>query len=53
MELAALDCLIMKHCVSIFFSAVFDPILFILVGNFEFELEFRPDPTSDEGVSYP
>ena len=40
------------------FSAVFDRILFILAGNEDMhkslhEFEFRPDPTTDYGVSCP
>ena len=40
------------------FSAVFDQILFILAGNEDMhksldEFEFRPDPTTDYGVSCP
>ena len=40
------------------FSVAFDPILFILAGNedmhkISYEFEFRPDRTSDYGVSCP
>ena len=46
-----------KQCCH-FFSAVFYPILFILAGNDDMhesseEFEFRPDPTTDCGVSCP
>ena len=62
-ELAALECRKkipidlqwgkLRHHI---FSAVFDRILFILAGNEDMhksldELEFRPDPTTDYGVS--
>ena len=44
--------------VSTFFSVVFDPILFMLAGNEDMhkladEFEFRPDWTTDYGVSCP
>ena len=46
-----------KLCHHIF-SAVFDRILFILAGNEDMHkslegFEFRPDPTTDYGVSCP
>ena len=49
-------CLIMgKWCLHLF-SVAFDPILFIVAGNADMhkisdELEFRPDRTTDYGVS--
>ena len=47
-----------ENDVSTFFSVVFYPILFILAGNENMhkisdEFEFRPDRTSDYGVSCP
>ena len=53
MELAALE-----RRKKFPFSAVFDRILFILAGNEDMhksldEFEFRPDPTTDYGVSCP
>ena len=49
---------IMEKTVSPLFSAVFHPILFILAGNDDMhessdEFEFRPDWTTDCGVSCP
>ena len=46
-----------KRCCH-FFSAVFHPILFILLGDDDMyesseEFEFLPDPTTDCGVSCP
>ena len=46
-----------KRCLD-FFSAVFHPFLFILAGNNDMhessdEIEFRPDWTTDCGVSCP
>ena len=46
-----------KRCLHLF-SVVFDPIFFILAGNEEMhkisdEFEFRPDRTTDYGVSCP
>ena len=46
-----------KRCIH-FFSAVFYPFLFILAGNHDMhesseEFEFRPDWTTDCGVSCP
>ena len=46
-----------KRCLHLFW-VVFDPILFILAGNEDMykisdEFEFRPDPTTDYGVSCP
>ena len=43
---------------GVFFSAVFNSILFILAGNDDMhesseEFEIRPDPTTDCGVSCP
>ena len=59
-ELAALERLINPHrLISChFFSAVLDPILFILAGNDDIhrsleEFEIRPDPTTDHRVSCP
>ena len=48
----------MGKTVSPFFSAVFHPVLFILAGNDDMherseEFEFRPDRTTDCGVSCP
>ena len=47
-----------ENDVSHLFSVVFDPILFILAGNEDMhkilvEFEFRPDRTTDYGVSCP
>ena len=47
-----------KNIVAIFFSAVFHPILFILVDNDDMhesleEFEIQPDPTTDCRVSCP
>ena len=44
-----------KWCLHLF-SVVFDPILFVLAGNEDMhkildEFEFRPDGTTDYGVS--
>ena len=49
---------IMGKTTSSHFSVVFDRILFILAGNEDMhksldEFEFRPDPTTDYGVSCP
>ena len=54
----ATDRVIMKKRACHFFSAVFYPILFILVGNDDMhesseEFEIRPDLTTDCGVSCP
>ena len=54
MELAALERLKKYH----FFSVAIDPILFKLAGNEDMhnildEFEFRPDLTTDYGVSCP
>ena len=54
MEIAALECL--KNRCHHFFSVVIDPILFKLAGNEDMhnildEFEFRPDQTTDYGVS--
>ena len=54
MELAALECL--KNRRNHFFSVAIDPILFKLAGNEDMynildEFEFRPDLTTDYGVS--
>ena len=56
MELAALERL--KNRRHHFFSVAIDPILFKLTGNEEMhnileEFEFRPDRTTDYGVSCP
>ena len=56
MELAALESL--KNRRHHFFSIAIDPILFKLTGNEDLhyildELEFRPDWTTDYGVSCP
>ena len=56
MELAALECL--KNRRHHFFSVAIDPILFKLAGNEDMhnildEFEFRPDQTTDYGVSCP
>ena len=56
MELAALERL--KNRLHHFFSVFIDPILFKLAGNEDMhnildELEFRPDLTTDYGVSCP
>ena len=63
-ELAAIErhknphrLIMVKRCLHVF-SAVFDPILFLLAGNKNIhkclnEFEFRPDPTTDSGVSCP
>ena len=56
MELAALERL--KNRRHQFFSIAFDPILFKLAGNEDMhnildEFEFRPDQTTDYGVSCP
>ena len=56
MELAALERL--KNRRHHFFSIVIDPILFKLAGNEDMhnildEVEFRPDLTTDYGVSCP
>ena len=56
MELAALERL--KNQCHHFFSVAIDPILFKLAGNEDMhnildELEFRPDQTTDYGVSCP
>ena len=56
MELAALECL--KNRRHHFFSVAIDPILFKLTGNEDMhnildEFEFRPDLTTDYGVSCP
>ena len=54
-ELAALEGL--KNRRHHFFSVVIDPILFKLAGNEDMhildEFEFRPDLTTDYGVSCP
>ena len=55
-ELAALECL--KNRRHHFFSVAIDPILFKLAGNEDMhnildEFEFRPDQTTDYGVSCP
>ena len=49
---------IMEKTVLPLFLAVFYPILFIIAGNDDMhesseEFEFRPDPTTDCGVSCP
>ena len=44
-----------ENCLQVF-SAVFDPILFIIAGNkniYKCLNEFRPDPTTNYGVSCP
>ena len=56
MELAALERL--KNGRHLFFSVAIDPILFKLTGNEDMhnildEFEFRPDQTTDYGVSCP
>ena len=56
MELAALECL--KNRRHHFSSVAIDPILFKLAGNEDMhnildEFEFRPDQTTDYGVSCP
>ena len=56
MELAALEHL--KNQCHHFFSVAIDPILFKLAGNERMhnildEFEFRPDVTTDYGVSCP
>ena len=56
MELAALERL--KNRSHHFFSVAIDPILSKLAGNEDMhnilnEFEFRPDPTTDCGVSCP
>ena len=57
MELAALERL--KNRRQNFFSVAIDPILFKLAGNEDMhnnildEFEFRPDRTTDYGVSCP
>ena len=56
MELAALERL--KQSTSPLFSIAIDPILFKLAGNEDMhnildEFEFRPDRTTDYGVSCP
>ena len=56
MELAALERL--KNRRHHFFSVAIDPILFKLIGNNDMhnildEFEFRPDRTTDYGVSCP
>ena len=56
MELAALERL--KNQCHHFFSVAIDPILFKLAGNEDMhnildEFEFRPDQTTDYGVSCP
>ena len=56
MELAAFERL--KNRRRHFFSAAIDPILFKLTGNEDMhnildEFEFRPDRTTDYGVSCP
>ena len=56
MELAALEHL--KNRRHHFFSVVIDPILFKLTGNEDMhnildEFEFRPDRTTNYGVSRP
>ena len=56
MELAALERL--KNQRHHFFSYAIDPILFKLTGNEDMhnildEFEFRPDQTTDYGVSCP
>ena len=56
MELAALERL--KNRCHHFFSVAIDPILFKLAGNEDMhnildEFEFRPDQTTDYGVSCP
>ena len=55
MELAALERLKNRHHI---FSIAMDPILFKLAGNEDMhnildEFEFRPDLTTDYGVSCP
>ena len=52
------DRVMMGKMVSPLFSAVFHPFLFILAGNDDMhecsdEFEFRPDWTTDCGVSCP
>ena len=47
-----------SHRVIMGKRAVFDRILFILAGKYDIhkslhEFEIRPDPTTDNGVSYP
>ena len=56
MELAALEHL--KNLRHHFFSVAIDPIVFKLAGNEDMhnildEFEFRPDRTTDYGVSFP
>ena len=56
MELAVLERL-QNQCHH-FFSVAIDPILFKLAGNEDMhnildELEFRPDLTTDYGISWP
>ena len=56
MELAALECL--RNRRHHFVSIAVDPILFKLAGNEDMhnildEFEFRPDLTTDYGVSCP
>ena len=56
LELAALERL--KNRCHHFFSVAIDPILFKLAGNEDMhnildEFEFRPDQTTDYGVSCP
>ena len=56
MELAALE--LRKNLRHHFFSIAFDPILFKHAGNEDMhnildEFEFRPDLTTDYGVSCP
>ena len=54
----ATDRIIMEKTVLLLFLGCFYPILFILAGNNDMhesseELEIRPDPTTDCGVSCP
>ena len=54
----ATDRVMMEKWCCHFFSAFFDPILFILAGNDDMherseEFEIRPDLTTDCGVSCP
>ena len=54
----ATDRVMMEKWCCHFFSAVFYPILFILVGNDDMhgsskEYKIRPDPSTDCGVSCP
>ena len=56
MELAALQ--LLKHRRHHFFSVAIDPILYKLAGNEEMhnilnEFEFRPDLSTDYGISCP